>query len=261
MQFATWNVNSLNIRLPQVLDWLAANPVDVLALQELKMADEKFPLAAFNEAGWQAAWLGQKTYNGVALISKQPARDVQRNNPHFPDDHARLIAGTFDAPNGESVRVIGGYFPNGQAPDSDKFIYKMAWLDALRVWVKEEVAAHPNFLIMGDYNITFDAADVWDPETLEGTIHCTQAERDQLQALVDLGLNDSVRLFDQPEKNYSWWDYREFAFRRNRGLRIDHVLVSSALKARAARAFVDKAPRKNERPSDHAPVIFEAAFK
>ena len=260
MQFATWNVNSLNIRLPQVLDWLAANPVDVLALQELKMADEKFPLAAFTEAGWHAAWLGQKTYNGVALISKTPGRDVQRNNPHFPDDHASLIAATYDATNGESVRVIGGYFPNGQAPDSDKFVYKMAWLDGLRTWVTDEIATHENFLIMGDYNITFDAQDVWDPDTLEGTIHCTQVERDQLQALIDLGLSDSIRLFDQPEKNYSWWDYREFAFRRNRGLRIDHVLISDALKAKATRAFVDKAPRKNERPSYHTPVIFEAAL-
>ena len=260
MKIATWNVNSLRVRLPQVLDWLEREQPDVLALQELKLSDDKFPAAAFAEAGWQAQWFGQKTYNGVALISKQPARDVQRNNPHFTADHARLIAATFDAPNGESVRVIGGYFPNGQAPDSDKFVYKMAWLDALRTWVKAEMHTQPNFLIMGDYNITFDALDVWDPETLEGTIHCTQAERDQLQALIALGLTDSVRLFEQPEKNYSWWDYRDFAFRRNRGLRIDHVLISDALKAKASKAYVDKAPRKNERPSDHAPVVFEATF-
>jgi len=250
MKIATWNVNSLSVRLPQVLDWLAANPTDVLALQELKLTDDKFPAAAFAEAGYQAQWFGQKTYNGVALISPTAAADVVKNIPGFEDDMSRVIAGTYG-----DLRVIGAYFPNGQAPDSDKFAYKMRWLDALRDWVASEMQLHPKLVLLGDYNITFDDLDVWDPVALKDTIHCTREERDKLQALIDLGLTDSMRLFEQPEKNYSWWDYREFAFRRNRGLRIDHILISDALKAEASACAVDKAPRKNERPSDHAPVV------
>ena len=250
MKIATWNVNSLSVRLPQVLDWLAANPTDVLALQELKLTDDKFPAAAFAEAGYQAQWFGQKTYNGVALISPTAAADVVKNIPGFEDDMSRVIAGTYG-----DLRVIGAYFPNGQAPDSDKFAYKMRWLDALRDWVASEMQQHPKLVLLGDYNITFDDLDVWDPVALKDTIHCTREERDKLQALIDLGLTDSMRLFEQPENNYSWWDYREFAFRRNRGLRIDHILISDALKAEASACAVDKAPRKNERPSDHAPVV------
>jgi exodeoxyribonuclease-3 len=250
MKIATWNVNSLSVRLPQVLDWLAANPTDVLALQELKLTDDKFPVAAFNEAGYQAQWFGQKTYNGVALISRNEGVEVVKNIPGFEDEMSRVIAATYG-----DVRVIGAYFPNGQAPDSDKFVYKMRWLDALRDWVGSEMKKHPNLVLLGDYNITFDALDMWDPIALAGTIHCTDAEREKLQALIDLGLTDSFRLFEQPEKSYSWWDYREFAFRRNRGLRIDHILISQALKARATACVIDRAPRKNERPSDHAPVV------
>ena len=250
MQLATWNINSLTVRLPQVLDWLAAHPVDVLALQELKLTDDKFPAQAFAEAGYQAQWFGQKTYNGVALISKLPAQDVVKNIPGFDDEQSRVLCATFGG-----VRVIGAYFPNGQAPGSDKFAYKMRWLDALREWVRAEMAAHPQLVLMGDYNITFDDADVWDPEGMRETIHCTTEERTHLQALVGLGLTDAVRLFPQPEKNYSWWDYREFAFRRNRGMRIDHILISEAMKVRATACAVDKLPRKNERPSDHAPVV------
>jgi exodeoxyribonuclease-3 len=250
MNIATWNVNSLSVRLPQVLDWLAANPTDVLALQELKLTDDKFPVAAFNEAGYQAHWFGQKTYNGVALISRAEGVDVVKNIPCFEDEMSRVIAATYG-----DVRVIGAYFPNGQAPDSDKFVYKMRWLDALRDWVKDEMTRHPNLVLMGDYNITFDELDMWDPVGLKDTIHCTVAEREKLQALTDLGLTDSFRLFEQPEKSYSWWDYREFGFRRNRGLRIDHILITEALKARATACVIDRAPRKNERPSDHAPVV------
>jgi len=259
MKIATWNVNSLSVRLPQVLDWLAVNPVDVLALQELKLTDDKFPAAAFAEAGWQAQWFGQKTYNGVALISRTEGRDVVKNIPGFEDEMARVITASYnDAVLGD-LRVIGAYFPNGQAPGSDKFAYKMRWLDALRAWVRAEMQQHPQLVLLGDYNITFDDLDVWDPVALKETIHCTSEERAQLQALVGLGLSDSMRLFEQPEKNYSWWDYRDFAFRRNRGLRIDHILVSDALKARASACAVDKAPRKNERPSDHAPVVLTLA--
>lgn len=254
MQLATWNVNSLAVRLPQVLDWLAANPVDVLALQELKLTDDKFPAQAFSDIGYQAQWFGQKTYNGVALISKTPALDVVKNIPGFADEQSRVLGATVDG-----VRVIGAYFPNGQAPGSDKFAYKMRWLDALREWVRAELAVHPQLVLMGDYNITFDDLDVWDPEGLRESIHCTTEERTHLQALVALGLSDAVRLFAQPPKNYSWWDYRDLAFRRNRGMRIDHILVSEAVQRRATACAVDKAPRKNERPSDHAPVVLTLA--
>ena len=260
MQLAAWNVNSLSVRLPQVLDWLAANPVDVLALQELKMTDDKFPAAAIAAAGYSAQWFGQKTYNGVALLSRTPASDVVKNIPGFADDMSRVIAATYALPAAaggaaQSIRVIGAYFPNGQEPGSDKFEYKMEWLKGLRQWVQAELAAHPNLVLMGDYNITFDELDVWDPVGLKDTIHCTEEERYHLRALIALGLHDSLRLFAQPEKSYSWWDYRDFAFRRNRGMRIDHILVSDALKARATACAIDKTPRKNERPSDHAPVI------
>jgi exodeoxyribonuclease-3 len=252
MQLATWNVNSLTVRLPQVLDWLAANPVEVLALQETKMTDDKFPHAAFAEAGYQAQWFGQKTYNGVALLSKTAATDVVKNIPGFSDELARVITGTVGGAGG--IRVIGAYFPNGQEPGSEKFDYKMHWLKALRDWVKAELLVHPQLVLMGDYNITFDDADVWDPVGLEGTIHCTDEERYHLQALVGLGLTDSHRLFPQPEKCYSWWDYRDAGFRRNRGMRIDHILVSPALKPLVTACTIDTKPRKNERPSDHAPV-------
>jgi exodeoxyribonuclease-3 len=254
MQLATWNVNSLNVRLPQVIDWLAANPVDVLALQELKLTDDKFPAQALAEIGYQAQWFGQKTYNGVALLSKTPATEVIKNIPGFEDEQSRVLCGTVDG-----VRVIGAYFPNGQEPGSDKFAYKMRWLTALREWVGAEMAANPKLVLMGDYNITFDDLDVWDPEGLRETIHCTTEERLHLNALIDLGLTDAVRLFPQPEKNFSWWDYRDFGFRRKRGLRIDHILITEALKASASACAVDVAPRKNERPSDHAPVVLTLA--
>ncbi len=250
MQLATWNVNSLTVRLPQVLDWLVANPVDALVLQETKTTDDKFPRDAIEAAGYQVAFFGQKTYNGVALLSRQPATDVVKNIPGFEDDMARVIAGTVNG-----IRVIGAYFPNGQAPDSDKFVYKMRWLEALQHWLREELKQHPKLVLMGDFNITLDDRDVWDPVGLKDTIHCTVEERAHFQALIDLGTHDAFRLFEQAEKSYSWWDYREFAFRRNRGLRIDHILVSDALKPLVQACVIDKAPRKNERPSDHTPVV------
>lgn len=254
MQLATWNVNSLGVRLPQVLDWLTANPVDVLALQELKLTDDKFPHEAFQAIGYQTQCFGQKTYNGVALLSKTPATEVVRNIPGFDDDMARVIAGTL----GDN-RVIGAYFPNGQAPGTDKFEYKMHWLQALRQWVAQELKSHPRLVVMGDYNITFDDDDVWDPEGMRDQIHCTEEERYHLRALIALGLHDSFRLFQQPPKSYSWWDYRDFGFRRNRGLRIDHILVSEPLRATVQSCVIDKQPRKNERPSDHAPVVISLA--
>ncbi len=250
MKFATWNVNSLGVRLPQVLAWLQANPVDVLVLQELKMADDKFPFQVLQQAGYHAQCFGQKTYNGVALLSHQSATGVVRNIPGFADEMARVISADVSG-----VRVIGGYFPNGQEPGSEKFEYKMSWLRALRNWVREELAKSPWLVLMGDYNITFDDADVWDPVGLHETIHCTEEERYQLRALIALGLHDAFRLFAQPPKSYSWWDYRDGGFRRNRGLRIDHILVSDALRPLVRSCSIDRSPRSNERPSDHAPVL------
>ena len=250
MKLATWNVNSLGVRLPQLLAWLQANPVDAIALQETKLTDDKFPVAELEAAGYQAQWFGQKTYNGVALLSKTAAIDVVRNIPGFEDESKRVIAATVDG-----VRVIGAYFPNGQAPGSEKFAYKMQWLEALRAWLKDELAAHPRLVLMGDYNIAPEDRDVHDPVLWAGQIHCTPEERAHFQALAGLGLIDAFRLFEQPEKSWSWWDYRMLAFRKNQGLRIDHILVSAALKGEVTACTIDKLPRKNERPSDHAPVI------
>ncbi len=254
MKLATWNVNSLTVRLPQVLDWLSAQNehggMDVLALQETKTTDDKFPKAEIEAAGYHVAFFGQKTYNGVALIARYPITELVHNIPGFADDMARVITATV-----EGVRVVGAYFPNGQAPDSDKFVYKMAWLNALQAFIKDELSRHDKLVLMGDFNITWDDLDVWDPIALAGTIHCTDEERAHFKALLDLGLHDAFRLFEQAPKSYSWWDYREFAFKRNRGLRIDHILVSSALVRQVSACVIDKTPRKNERPSDHTPVI------
>ncbi|MFY9511118.1 MAG: exodeoxyribonuclease III [Rubrivivax sp.] len=252
MKLATWNVNSLAVRLPQLLDWLAANPVDTIVLQETKLTDDKFPQAEILAAGYQVQWFGQKTYNGVALLSRSPATDIVKNIPGFEDDMARVIAGTVDG-----VRVIGAYFPNGQAPDSDKFQYKMRWLSALRDWVRAELATHEQLVLMGDYNIAPEDRDAHDPVALAGSIHLTPEERSHFQGLLGLGLVDAFRLFEQPPKSWSWWDYRNLAFRKNQGLRIDHILVSEPLRARVAGCVIDKLPRKNERPSDHAPVVVE----
>jgi len=252
MKIATWNINSLGVRLPQVLAWLQATQPDVLGLQELKLSDDKFPLQEFQDAGYHAVFHGQKTYNGVALLSREPLSEVVRNNPRFADEHARIIAGNLGP-----LRLINGYFPNGQAPGSDKFAYKLRWLEGLRDWVGEELAAHPQLLLMGDFNIAPEDRDVHDPVAWAGQIHCTPEERAHFQQLVALGLHDAFRLFEQPPKLYSWWDYRMLAFRKNQGLRIDHILVSEPLKPRVKACHIDKQPRKNERPSDHAPVMVE----
>ncbi|MFT3665909.1 exodeoxyribonuclease III [Piscinibacter sp.] len=254
MKLATWNVNSLAVRLPQLLAWLAEHPVDAIALQETKLTDDKFPHAELLAAGYQAQWFGQRTYNGVALLSRRGGAEVVRNIPGLDDEQARVIAATLDG-----IRVIGAYFPNGQAPGSEKFAYKMRWLDALRAWVAGELAAHPRLVLMGDFNIAPEDRDVHDPVAWAGQIHCTPEEREQFARLVALGLHDAFRLFEQPPRSWSWWDYRNLAFRKNQGLRIDHILVSEALKARVGACTIDKAPRRNERPSDHAPVVVELA--
>jgi len=248
-KLATWNVNSLAVRLPQLLNWLAAHQPDAMVLQETKLTDDKFPRAEIEAAGYAAQWFGQRTYNGVALLSKSPAADVVRNIPGFVDDSARVIAGTVG-----NLRIVGAYFPNGQAPGSEKFEYKMQWLRALRDWLRDELAVHPRLVLMGDFNIAPEDRDVHDPVLWAGQIHCTDEERSHFRTLCGLGLVDAFRLFEQPPKSWSWWDYRNLAFRKNQGLRIDLILVGEALRATVRECAIDKAPRKNERPSDHAPV-------
>ncbi len=259
MRLATWNVNSLAVRLPQLLAWLSEQQPDVLVLQETKLTDDKFPAAEIEAAGWQVAFHGQKTYNGVALLSRGSApAAVVRNIPGLADEQARVIAATVGTPAGD-VRVVGGYFPNGQAPGSEKFAYKMGWLEALTAWLRDELAANPRLVLMGDFNIAPEDRDVYDPVAWAGQIHCTPEERAHFQALLGLGLVDAFRLFEQPPKSWSWWDYRNLAFRKNQGLRIDHILVGEALRGAVQACGIDKAPRRNERPSDHAPVWVELA--
>ena len=250
MKIATWNVNSLKVRLPHVLQWLAESPVDVLCLQETKMTDDKFPVAEIEAAGFHVVYSGQKTYNGVAIISTLPMQDVVKNNPHFADEQQRLIAATIDG-----VRVVCAYVPNGQSIESDKYQYKLAWLDALHDWLAEEMAAHPQLAIVGDYNIAPADRDVHDPAAWVGQVLVSEPERAAFEKLKSLGLADAFRLFEQADKLYSWWDYRQMAFRRNTGMRIDHVLLSASLAARCTACVIDKAPRKLEQPSDHTPVI------
>ncbi|WP_198972020.1 exodeoxyribonuclease III [Xylophilus sp. ASV27] len=256
MKIATWNVNSLAVRLPQVLDWLIANPVDLLCLQELKLTDDKFPLEVLQSAGYHSAVFGQKTYNGVAILSLAPLSDVARNITGFDDPQSRVIAATVRTPDGP-LRVINCYFVNGQAPGSDKFAYKMKWLDALHAQVQAELATHPRLVLLGDFNVAPEDRDSFDPEGLRETIHHTSEERAHFRALLDLGLTDAFRMFEQPEKSFSWWDYRMLGFQKNRGLRIDHILVSEALRPRVTACRIDRAPRKNPQPSDHAPVLLE----
>lgn len=252
MKLATWNVNSLTVRLPHLLGWLQANPVDLIALQETKLTDDKFPAPELAAAGYHAAWFGQKTYNGVALLARSDLDDVVKNIPGFADEQTRVLAATV-----ADLRVVGAYFPNGQAPGTDKFEYKMQWLRGLRDWLHDELAAHRRLVLMGDFNIAPEDRDVHDPVAWAGQIHCTDEERTQFRRLIELGLTDAFRLFEQPPKSWSWWDYRNLAFRKNQGLRIDHILISEALRAHVRSCTIDKAPRKLERPSDHAPVIVE----
>jgi exodeoxyribonuclease-3 len=250
MQLATWNVNSLKVRLPQVLQWLADNPVDVLCLQETKTVDEKFPQAEIEAAGYQVAFNGQKTYNGVAILSKLPMTDVVHNNPHFADEQQRLIAATVDG-----VRIICAYIPNGQSPESDKFQYKLQWLAGLQQWLVAELALHPQLALLGDYNIAPEDRDVHDPAAWVGQNLVSEPERAAFRNMLGLELKDAFRLFDQADKLFSWWDYRQMGFRRNAGMRIDHILLSPALSALCTACIIDKAPRKWEQPSDHTPVV------
>jgi exodeoxyribonuclease-3 len=250
MKLATWNVNSLKVRLPHVLQWLADSQVDVLCLQETKLTDEKFPVAEIEAAGYQVAFTGQKTYNGVAILSKHPLGEVVKNNPRFEDEQQRIIAATI-----EGMRVVCAYIPNGQSVDSDKYQYKLKWLNGLHDWLTEESQVHENLALLGDYNIAPDDRDVHDPVAWKGQVLVSEPERIEFQRLIALGFKDSFRLFEQADKQFSWWDYRMMAFRRNMGLRIDHILLSNPLAARCTGCVIDKAPRKWEQPSDHTPVI------
>ena len=253
MLIATWNVNSLRVRLQQLKDWLAANPVDVVALQETKLPDADFPREEMESLGMRVVYSGQRTYNGVAILSRQEPADVVAGIPGFEDEQRRVIAATVSG-----VRVIDVYVPNGQVVGSEKFEYKLRWLEALRGYVATELARHPRLVVLGDYNIAPEDRDVHDPKAWEGSVHVSEPERAALRALQECGLADCFRLFDQPEKSFSWWDYRMMAFRRNAGLRIDLILASAELAKKCGESRIDKAPRRLERPSDHTPVL--AAF-
>jgi exodeoxyribonuclease-3 len=250
MRLATWNVNSLKVRLPHVLEWLATAEVDVLCLQELKLTEDKFPYAELRAAGYEAVVNGQKTYNGVAIVSRLPMAGMLRDIPDFADEQKRVIAATISG-----VRVVCAYCPNGQSLESDKYRDKLDWFDALHGYMAAELKAHERLSLLGDYNIAPADADVHDPAAWAGQVLVSDAERAKWQALLDAGFSDCFRRFPQPEKSYSWWDYRMMAFRRNHGLRIDHILASPKLADACTACVIDKAPRKREQPSDHAPVV------
>lgn len=255
MKLATWNVNSLKVRLPHLLEWLAVNPVDVVCLQELKQQDADFPQAELQAAGYYSAFSGQKTYNGVAILSRSPINDVQFGIPDYEDDQKRVIAATING-----IRVVCVYIPNGQSLDSDKYQYKLKWLNALLNWLALELRQYPKLALLGDFNIAPEDIDLYDPVGWAGNVLVSEPERSAFQGLLQLGLRDSFRLFEQAEKSYSWWDYRMMAFRRNMGLRIDHILISEPLVEKCISCVIDKTPRKLERPSDHTPVIVEIEF-
>ena len=249
---ATWNVNSLKVRLPQLLTWLDAHQPDVVCLQETKLEDSMFPAAAIKEVGYQPLYNGQKTYNGVAILSRSATSGPLNAIPAFADDQKRVLAASI----GE-LRVVCLYVPNGQSVGSDKYRYKLDWLAAATAWLKRELACYPNLAIAGDFNIAPEERDVYNPQAWENQVLFSAPERAAFRSLLALGLKDSFRLFDQPERSFTWWDYRMNAFKRKMGLRIDHVLLSDALATRCRTCTIDVEPRKSERPSDHAPVVVE----
>lgn len=250
IRIATWNVNSLRVRLPQLTAWLAANPVDLVALQETKLADAGFPRVELAAAGYRAAISGQRTYNGVAVLARSPPAQIMTDIPGFEDPQRRVLAATVGP-----LRIINLYVPNGQSVGSDKYAYKLRWLEALHGWLDAELARHELLVVTGDFNIAPEDRDVHDPALWAGSVHVSEPERAALRALTALGLVDTFRLFEQPADSYSWWDYRAFAFRRNHGLRIDLILASPALARRCSECRIDREPRRAERPSDHAPVL------
>jgi exodeoxyribonuclease-3 len=255
MRLATWNVNSLKVRLPQVLDWISLHQPDVLCLQETKLEDTNFPAEEIAAAGYRSVFAGQKTYNGVAILSKSVATNIASIIPNFPDQQRRVLAATLDG-----VRVICAYVPNGQSVDSEKYQYKLQWLDAFAGWLKTELAKYPKLAVLGDFNIAPAPEDVYDPQAWDGRVLFSLTERDALKRLLRAGFKDAFRLFDQPPQSYTWWDYRMNSFRRNMGLRIDHILLSDGLSGSCASCTIDKPTRALERPSDHAPVIADLSI-
>ncbi len=255
MKLATWNVNSLRVRLPQVLEWLAARSPDLLCLQETKLEDEKFPAEEIIAAGYRAEYAGQKTYNGVAILSRKPSESVIVGIPGFEDPQKRVLAATVDG-----MRVVCVYIPNGESVDSDKYRYKLHWLERLTAWLKGETARYPSLALLGDFNIAPEERDVHDPKLWEGKVLFSEPERAAFAGLIQLGLADSFRLFEQAEKSFTWWDYRMNGFKRNLGLRIDHILLSAALAKVCQHSEIARDMRARERPSDHAPVIAELAI-
>jgi len=252
MKIATWNVNSLNVRLGHVLEWLTSESPDVLVLQEIKQVTDAFKVEAFTDIGYQALASGQKTYNGVAVIARTELNDPVTDFPGFEDPQRRILAVTVDG-----VRVINLYVPNGHSVGSKKYEYKLGWLSALKDFLNDELASHPDLVVLGDFNIAPADADVYDPEKWGEGILCSPPERAALQGLLDLGLVDVFREFEQPEKSFSWWDYRAAGFRRNAGLRIDLILASESMSNVCDKSYIDREPRAWERPSDHTPVIAE----
>jgi exodeoxyribonuclease-3 len=250
VRIATWNVNSLRVRLPQLLEWLPRAELDVLAMQETKLPDPDFPHAELGALGYQMLSSGQKTYNGVALLSRWPLSEAVTDIPGFEDPARRVLAATTGG-----LRVVNLYVPNGQSLESDKYLYKLRWLDALGEWLREEVQRHRRLLVLGDFNIAPEDREVHDPAAWEGSVHVSEPERRSLRALLALGLVDLFRRFEQPPQSFSWWDYRMLAFRRNHGLRIDLMLGLEELARACTACVIDRGPRRAERPSDHAPVI------
>lgn len=252
MKIATWNVNSLTVRLPQVLEWLAGEQPEILALQETKIIDEKFPRSQIEAAGYHVVFAGQKTYNGVAVLSRTPACDTETDLPGLADPQRRILATSIGA-----VRVLNLYVPNGQSVTSDKYVYKLDWLEKVTAYVQQQLLVYPQLVVLGDYNIAPEDRDVHDPKLWEGQVLFSELERAAFGRLIQVGLCDTFRLFQQPPGQYSWWDYRMAAFRRNLGLRIDHILASPALCQACSACRIDKLARARERPSDHAPVVAE----
>lgn len=252
MKIATWNVNSLKVRLPHVLDWLAGSQADILCLQETKLTDENFPAEDIEAAGYRVVYSGQKTYNGVAIISKQEATGVITDVPGLDDPQRRILGATIGG-----IRVLNLYVVNGQEVGSEKYAHKLHWLDRVTDYIESQLQEHERFIVLGDFNIAPEDRDVHDPEAWHERILCSTPEREALNKLLALGLTDSFRQFEQEDNSFSWWDYRAAAFRRNRGLRIDLILTSKALGEAATACSIDKEPRRLERPSDHTPVIAE----
>ncbi len=252
MKIATWNVNSLKVRLPQVVDWIGVHKPDVLALQETKVTDENFPAVEINASGYEAAFSGQKTYNGVAMLTTTPVEDVDTNFPGLVTEERRTIAATVNG-----VRIVNLYVVNGQEVGSEKYAYKLKWLDAVADYLHAQVEKWADVIVVGDFNVAPEDRDVHDPEAWREQILCSTPEREALQKILKLGFSDVFRKFEQDDNSFSWWDYRAAAFRRNMGLRIDLVLATERLRDVCVRCDIDKSPRKNERPSDHAPVVAE----